>query len=137
MALKKELIFDNGVKIEYHMINDVKVDNTNKVVKLKVASYTNKTYRDQEITNKTNKDRYNQLLNLIFQENEKTEEERNIEQIIEWSEESNNIANSFKDDLDLKVTITDIELKNVTDYNMSNLYDLVKQEELFIDSEDI
>lgn len=135
MALKKELVFANGVKIEYHMIDDVQIDNKSKIVKLKVVSYTDKTYRDSEVLNKTSQEKYEELLNLIMEENKKEEQDRNTEQVIIWSDEANTLK--FNQELDLKVVTTDIELKDVTDFNMSNLYDLLKQDGMFIDSTDI
>lgn len=133
MALKKELIFENGLKIEYHYISDISVDNKNKIAKLKIDSYTDITYRDKEKLNELNKNKYEDLFQKILQENEKTEEDRDIEQVEIWSKEMNDVAN-FKADLVLKVVTTDIELKDVTDFNMSNLYNLLKQEELFKDA---
>lgn len=136
MALKKDLVFDNGVKINYHMIDDIQVDNKNKTVKLKVVSYTDETYRIKEVENETNKNRYNDLLTLITTENEKEESDRDVPQVIIWSDEANKLVPTFREDLQLKVITSDIELKEVYDFNLSNLYTLLKQESLFIGAED-
>lgn len=137
MALKKKIVFRNGVIIEYHYISDIQVDNKNKIAKIKVDSYTNENYRQTEKNNKNKQDEYENLLNLIFNENQKKEEERDINNIKKWSEEANQLINQFVEDLDLKVASTNIELKNVIDYNLPNLYTLLKNEDLFADAVDI
>lgn len=136
MGLKKEITFENGVNIEYHYINDIQVDNKNKTCKLKIDSYTDETYRQKEKDNRANQEKHEELVQLIFAENNKSEQERDVEQVVLWSEEANNLIGSFKEDLVLKVVTKDIELKDVTDYNLSNLYEMLKQEELFTNAED-
>lgn len=136
MALKKELIFNNGVNIKYHYISDIQIDGKNKITKLKVDSYTDETYREKEKANETNKERYNELLNLILDENKKEEKDRDTEKVVSWSDEANSLIDKFVDDLCLKVVSTDIELKDVTNFNIDNLYTLLKKEEPFTDSED-
>lgn len=136
MGLKKEITFENGVNIKYHYISDIQVDNKNKIAKLKIDSYTDETYRQKEKYNKANQEKHEELIQLIFAENNKLEKERDVEQIVEWSEEANNLIDKFKEDLALKVATTDIELKDVVNFNMDNLYELLKQEESFIDAED-
>ena len=137
MALKKQILFTNGVNINYHYISDIQIDGKDKITKLKVDSYTDETYRDKEKNNEINKNRYNELLNLIFEENKKAESDRNKEQVVLWSDEANSLIGKFVDNLDLKVISTNIKLKDVTDFNMDNLYTLLKQEEMFIESTDI
>lgn len=137
MALKKEIVFTNGVNIKYHYISDIQIDGKNKIAKLKVDSYTDETYRQKEKDNKLNQDRYEELINNILQENLKEESKRNVEQIKLWSEEANNLIGKFVDNLDLKVISANFELKDVTDYNESNLYAMLKQNDMFKDSEDI
>lgn len=136
MALYKQIIFDNGVNIKYHRIEDINLDNKNKLVKITVVSYTNNTYRDKETLNKNNQDRYEELLKLIFAENEKLEMDRNVVQIIEWSNESNSLIGTFKEDINLTVIKTEFEFKNITNLNMDNLYELLKKESVFEGSED-
>lgn len=137
MALKKEIIFDNGVKINYHRIGDISMDNKNKVLKVSVVSYTDETYRQKEIENETNKNKYEKLLNLIFEENKKTVEERDTEQVVKWTNEANELVGKFREDINLSVGSTELEFQNVDDLSMSNIYNLIKQMELFKDAEDI
>lgn len=137
MALKKEIIFTNGVKITYHMIDDIQVDNKNKIAKIKVASYTDETFRQKEIDNITNQNLYESYINQIMAENNIPLENRNIDLITDLSAKANALVGNFQDGLDLKVVNTNFDLKDVTDYNMSNLYELLKQEQLFIGSTDV
>ena len=137
MALKKEITFKNGVFIKYHYISDINIDGKNKIVKLKVDSYTDETYRQKEKDSKSNKDNYELMLRNILNENQKEEKDRDIKQVKKWSKEANSLVGKFVDNLDLKVVSTNIELKNVIDYNSNNLYSLLKQEELFKGAEDI
>lgn len=134
MALQKEIIFTNGVNIKYHRIDDISLDNKNKVVNITVVSYTDKTYRDKEIENTNNNDRYEELLNLIMTENTKPETDRNVEQVKIWSDEANSLISKFQEKLDLSVIKNKFQFKNVTDLSMTNLYTLLKQEELFKDA---
>ncbi len=135
MALKKEIIFTNGVQIEYHKIEKIEFDKSK--LKVEVKSYTNEDYRNQEKTNTENKAEYDYYLNLIFKENEKLEEERDVKQVKQWSEKANNLAYSFKEDLNLAVVSHDFEFENVSDFSMNNIYNLVKETEIFKDSVDI
>ncbi len=136
MALKKELKFDNGVIINYHRIDDVVLDNKNKTTQIAVVSYTDESYRLKEVENKAKKDRYDELILLILKENEKSAEERNTEQIIEWSNEANSLVGKFIENINLEVVRTNYEFKDITDLSMSNLYNILKQEALFVNAED-
>lgn len=180
MALKKKLIFDNGVKINYHMIDDIQVDNKNKTVKLKVASYTDKTYRDKEVENEFHKNKYKNYMDLInleivkdlIEDHEEAhelsieyEKIRNLEDEVSIARKQEIIdiltnlslievsgrnipllilntilanceVGKFIENIQLKVVTTDIELKEVYDFNSSNLYNLLKKEELFLEAED-
>lgn len=135
MALKKEIVFNNGVKIQYHKINNIKFNDG--VIYLEISCYTDETYRIKEKENKNNQEKYNELMNLILLENKKEEDNRNTDQIILWSNHANELALLFNDNLDLKVITLSKELNGVTDFNMSNLYLLLKEDELFVDSEDL
>ena len=137
MALEKDLTFDNGVSIKYHRIGSITMDNKDKVLKVSIVSYTDDTYRIKEKENKTNKDRHYELIKLILAENEKIEESRDVEQVIAWSDEANSIIKNFSENASFEVVTREYEFKDVTDLSMSNLYSLIKQEELFINSEDV
>jgi hypothetical protein len=137
MALKKEIIFDNGVNVNYHRVDEINVDNKNKKLKVSVISYTDNTYRQKEINNLTNKDRYDELLNLIMQENQKSEDIRDIDQIKQWSDEANNLISEFREDINLSVLKRDFEFNEVNDFSMSNVYTLLKGIDIFKDAEDI
>lgn len=137
MALYKKIKFTNGVNISYHYISDIQTNGKDKIVKLKIDSYTDETYRQKEKENKLNKDRYEELLELIFKENEKKEDARNVDQVKLWSEEANSLVNQFVNDLDLKVISTNIELKDVTDLNINNLYNLLKEIDIYQNAKDI
>lgn len=137
MALKKEIIFENGVNIKYHKIDDVNLDNKEKKIKIKIVSYTDETYRNLEIENKNKQYRYEELMELILSENEKNEEERDVEQVKEWSDEANELVGKFKNELNLSVVSTEVEFKDIFDISLNNLYKLLKELDLFKDSEDI
>lgn len=137
MALKKEVTFDNGVKISYHRVDEISVDNKNKKLKVSVSSYTNDKYRQKELDDIKNKNKYNELLTLILEENKKIEEDRNVEQVITWSNEANELAFKVKEDTDLSVVKTNFEFDEVEDFSMTNVYNLLKQNDTYIDAEDI
>ncbi len=137
MALKKEIIFDNGVNIKYHKISDMQLDNTMKKVKVTVSCYTNEDYRLKEKENLTNQNRYEELFNLILEENKKEPQFINTEQVEIWSEEANSLVGKFVENLSLLVLKIPLEFENVVDLSLSNIYNLIKQNELFKDSENV
>ena len=137
MGLKKDIIFDNGVNIQYHYINDIQIDGKNKIVKLKVDSYTDESYRLKEKENLNNKNKYNDIMEFIIQENSKQEEDRDIEKIKQLSDEANDLVENIIENLDLKVISLNFEFKEIVDYNLSNLYKILKSIELFENSEDV
>lgn len=135
MALKKEVIFTNGIVIKYHRINSI--IQKNKEVKINISCYTDKKYREKEKINNKNKERYEELLKLIILENEKQAFERNISKVELWSEEANKIVNSFIEELDLSVVQIERTFTEISDLSMPNIYKLLKQDDFFIDSEDV
>ena len=138
MALKKEIKFKNGVTMNYHRLDNIKVDNKNKSINCDVISYCDESYRNQEIDNKTSKERHEELFQLIQEENKKEESERNTEKVIKWSDEMAELFDKFDfENIDLSVAKTSYKFNEVTDFSMGNLYDLLKKEEMFIDSEDV
>lgn len=137
MALKKEVTFNNGVKLEYHRIGDVQLNNKTKKTEVSVISYVSEEFRNQEKDNLEKLTRHEELLDLIIKENEKEETERDTEQIISWSDEANELAGTYIEDLDLSVLKMDFSFENITDISMSNLYNLIKQDDFFLGSEDI
>lgn len=137
MALKKEVTFNNGVKLEYHRIGDVQLNNKTKKTEVSVISYVSEEFRNQEKDNLEKLTRHEELLDLIIKENEKEETERDTEQIISWSDEANELVGTYIEDLDLSVLKMDFSFENITDISMSNLYNLIKQDDFFLGSEDI
>ena len=137
MALEKEIIFDNGVNIKYYKISEMELDNTMKKVKVVVSCYTNEDYRLKEKENLTNQNRYEELFNLILEENKKEPQFINTEQVEIWSEEANSLVGKFVENLSLVVLKTPLEFENVVDLSLSNIYNLIKQNELFKDSENV
>lgn len=137
MALNKEIVFKNGVTIKYHKINNVILDNKNKSVKIEVVCYSDETFRNKEKENFNNNKRYEEIMSLIMKENEKPEEERDVANVVLLSEEANNLIKVMDENLDLSVVKIDLEFNDVTDLSMSNLYNLIKENELFVDSESI
>lgn len=137
MALQKEILFTCGVTVNYHMINDVQVDNKSKTIKIEVASYTDETYRQKEIDNLNRKQTYEDAILKIFEENVKPEEERDVELVNQLSATANDLVGKFSDELDLKVTISKYEFEDIVDYSMEQLYAKLKEQELFKDSIDV
>ena len=137
MALKKEVTFNNGVKLEYHRIGDVQLDNKSKKTKVSVISYVDEDYRNEEKENLEKSTRHEELMNLILAENEKEQEERDTEQVVTWSEEANALVGTYTEHLDLSVLKIDLSFEDITDISMSNLYNLIKQDDFFLGSEDI
>lgn len=137
MAIQKEIIFKNGVKINYHKINNVILDNNNKKIKIEIFCYTEELYRKREKENLQNKARYEEIMSYILEENQKAEADRDTKKIVEISEEANILASKNKEDLDLSVVKIAVEFENVTDLSISNLYNLIKLEEMFKESKDL
>ena len=137
MALEKEIIFDNGVNIKYYKISEMELDNTMKKVKVVVSCYTNEDYRLKEKENLTNQNRYEELFNLILEENKKEPQFINTEQVEIWSEEANSLVGKFVENLSLVVLKTPLEFENVVDLSLSNINNIIKQNELFKDSENV
>lgn len=135
MALQKEIIFENGVKINYHKIDKVSFDGKKTIVK--VLCYVDDSYRIKEKANFDNMTKYETLLNNILEENKKEQSKRNIKQVKEWSEEANKLVGTFKDEFNLSVVNVDFEFDNLTDLSFSNLYKLLKEDEMFKDSKDL
>ena len=137
MAIKKEIIFANGLCVNYHNISNVEIDNKNKKINVNVKSYTNNDYRILEKNNNLNKKKYYDLINLIFLENQKEETERNKEQIEKISLEANELVANFKDNLDLSVLNKTYEFEIFDELSISKIYEILKKEPSFIGSEDI
>ena len=76
-------------------------------------------------------------MNLILAENEKEQEERDTEQVVTWSEEANALVGTYTEHLDLSVLKIDLSFEDITDISMSNLYNLIKQDDFFLESEDV
>lgn len=133
MALKKEITFPNGIVIKYHKIKKIEANNDSKKISITVVSYTNDNYRKEEKNNKQKIDRYNELMKSIMTENEK--EQPNKEQVVKWSEECNSL--DFISELDLSVVTSNYELENIEDMSFSNIYNKLKEIDIFKDSKDI
>ena len=109
-----------------------------KVRKTKVSaiSYVDEEFRNQEKENLEKSTRHEELMNLILAENEKEQEERDTEQVVAWSEkEANALVGTYTEDLDLSVLKIDLSFEDITDISMSNLYNLIKQDDFFLGSE--
>ena len=64
MALQKEIVLDNGIKVNYHRIVSInKITNNSNIIE--VASYTTKTKRDEEI-NYYNSEEENKEMNVYI-----------------------------------------------------------------------
>lgn len=135
MALLKEVTFENGVKIKYHKIKKIFLEET--TTKVSVVCYTDTPFREIEKTNEKNKKEYDLLLSNILEENKKEGNAKDIEQIKEWSEKANILVSKFNDTLDLSVISVDFDFENLTDLSLSSIYKLLKEEELFSNAEDI
>ena len=135
MGLLKEITFNNGVNIKYHKIDKITMDKGQ--TKVSVACYTDETFRNKEKQNNINKLKYEQLINNIFQENQKEEIERNTESIILWSDEANTLINTFEEDLNLVVVTFDFVFENLLDLSLTNLYSLIKEDPLFANAQDL
>lgn len=133
MALKKEITFPNGIVIKYHKIKKIEANNDSKKISITVASYTNDNYRKEEKNNKQKIDRYDELMKSIIAENEKEKPDK--EQVVNWSEECNSL--DFISELDLSVVTSNYELENIEDMSFTNIYNKLKEIDIFKDSKDI
>lgn len=136
MGLIKKIIFKNGVEVEYHRIGDIQLDNKSKKTKVSVISYTNERFRLEEKENLAKQIQYEELVSSIISENEKPYDDRDVEQVVAWSDEANELVGTFEENLDLSVFKADIDFENLTDISMENIYNLIKQDYLFEDSVD-
>ena len=64
--LKAEWV-DNGIKVNYHRINNLTVNDG--VVSVKIISYTDKTYREKEIENMKIENEFVHVYNFISESN--------------------------------------------------------------------
>ena len=135
MALKKELVFTNGVKIGYHKIDNIEYNNGN--IKITVKSYTDESYRESEKANNKIKSSYEAKLAAIVAENTKGESARDAELIKILSDECNTLVNEFTEMLDLSVLSATYEYKDISDLSFGNLYGMLKQLNEYKDSEDV
>lgn len=137
MALNKRIKLENGIQMTYHRIDDMKINHKDKELTVTIASYVDKKYRDIEVNNNYKKQKYEDLIKLIIQENSKTQEDIDADKIIKWSDEANSLVGDFKDEINLNAGKIEIKLENVEDFSLKNIYNLLKQQELFVDSKDI
>lgn len=135
MALNKEMTTSNGIKLKYHKISNVEYKDDK--VNVKVKTYSDKSYREKEKENTQKEKEYNNYLKQIQEENQKEESERDIDQIKDWSAKANKLATSFEIELKLDVLEFDFAFEGITDLNISNIYNLLKEKEMFKDSKDI
>ncbi len=150
MALKKDILFRNGVLIKYHKVNKVSFDNG--IVSVDILSYSDDSFRKIEKENDANKKKYEELVNKIFEENQKPlqnsinvdgeetindDDFRNTENVILWSNEANALVGTFDSDMNLSVMGLHYTFEGITDLSLNNIYNLLKKEEVFEGAIDI
>lgn len=96
MGLIKDITDKKGIRTSYHRLEHVSI-RANGHVEMTVYSYADYSFRMFEKESADNNARYNELMSLIQAENDKPEEERNTEQVIEWSEEINSMTTQWID----------------------------------------
>lgn len=136
MGLIKKITFNNGIEVNYHRIGDIQLDNKNKKTRVSMVSYVKEEYRIKEKENLAKQIQYEELVSSIISENEKPYDDRDVEQVVAWSDEANELVGTFEENLDLSVFKADIDFEDLTDISMNNIYNLIKQDYLFEDSVD-
>ena len=135
MALKKELIDNNGVSTTYHKINSLKFDYTTDKCIIEIANYTDKSFRDAEKNAvkeyEEKKERYYELNNKYHNNNITDEELR------EFASTDISLIENMKLGFEGRnVSTTEMEI----DFNVelrNSLYDLLKSKGILQDGIDI
>lgn len=142
MALKKEIINEKGIKLEYHRISNFTVDKDNNIIIVTIKSYTSNIFRDDEKENikqfelvKSKNKMYGELNTLLAEnvdgnldvEVKKLSDELDAFKLPEYLEEKNNVVS---------VTIINLEYDENIEYSLAKLYELLKQEDVFKNAED-
>ena len=133
MALKKDLIQDNGIKTNYHKIEKIEIFTTEKIMKITVKNYADNIYRKKEKEAQERKKQFVVLQELL--DNELKKEIKNEEKIAELAKEINNFI--FDEEKTYSINETEILLPfDDEDVSLSSLYVKLKKQSLFSESED-
>lgn len=142
MGLVKQITTNKGILCNYHRIEHVSI-NASGHVEMTVFSYADYSFRQYEKDLATNNARFDELMKLINDENSKPEEERNTEQVVEWSEEINAMPTQWADPDDeknkmvIQENIFSFDNVDVTkSVSYIDAYDMLKSLEAFRDAAD-
>lgn len=133
MALKKEIIDENGIKTDYHKIDNMYIDTTKEQLVITVKSYNSNEYREKEKKIEKNQKEY-----MILQEEidkELSKETKNIEKIKFLADKINSY--NFLENKDYSIKKIEIIYEfDDNEISLTKIYDKLKQDPLFVESVD-
>lgn len=133
MALKKEIIQDNGVKTSYHKIDSIYVDTKKNEINVIINSYSTEEYRKKEKEFVSCKDEFDLLQEKLDKELFKNP--KDDETIKQLTEKINSYV--FLENKDYSIKKTELSYDfNDSEVSLTKIYEKLKKEPLFVESVD-
>lgn len=126
MALLKEKQLTNGIVTNYHKIDSIYVDTENKKINVTVNSYINENIRNIEKENQEKK-LLSEELNNFIDKHIGTEDKEIEAQIIEKTNQYNELIESMIDTSKFVVDKNTYSLPYNTNISFENIYDELKE----------
>ena len=136
MALLKEKQLTNGIVTNYHKIDSIYVDTENKKINVTVNSYINENIRNIEKENQEKK-LLSEELNDFIDKHIGTEDKEIESQIIEKTNQYNELIESMIDTSKFIVDKNTYSLPYNTNISFENIYDELKELNDFKNAKDI
>ena len=136
MGLLKEKILSNGIKVNYHKIDNVLIDTEIRKIKVTMNSYVDESIREIE-KEQQEKKLLSEELNNFIDKNIGTKDKEIEEQIIEKTNQYNEIIDNLIDTSKFVIEKNKYELEYNTDISFEDIYNQLKQLDDFKNAKDI
>lgn len=138
MALSKDIKKDNGLKTDYHRIVQYSILKDEKKVQILIHGYVNKTYRDIEKQFQDEALEIEDVKKALEELMKQNIDSSKNEEIAILSEKLTNYYSTDRSAVRYATEVTyTLDYDDTFDYTFESVYDLLKKEDVYVDSEDV